>query len=152
MTETVRIRVSACLCEEDRILLVEHHKNDRRYWLLPGGGVEHGETLVEAVRREIREETGLEVRVGRLLIVCEAIEPRGRHIVSMVFAASVTGGTLAVGHDGVLSDARWRKREELPSLESYPPIVEEILACWDEGFAGPVRFLGNIWDSPAPSD
>lgn len=140
------MRVAACLCEGDRILLVEHLKHGHRHWLLPGGGVEAGETMVEAVHRELLEETGLEVTVGRLLLVCEAIEPQGRHLINFVFAASAPpGGQLRVGRDGVLEDAAWHRRDDLSTMEIHPPIGAEVLGCWLEGFDGPVRVLGNVW-------
>ncbi len=134
-----------CLCDGDRLLLAEHVKDGRRHWLLPGGGVEVGETLVEAAARESLEETGLAVEVGRLVLVCEAIEAGGRHLLNMVFAASAPPAKVRVGRDGVLDDVAWHGRDELTSLELHPPIGAEILACWDEGFAGPVRVLGNVW-------
>jgi ADP-ribose pyrophosphatase YjhB (NUDIX family) len=141
----IRVRVAVCLCDGERILLAEHVKRGRRHWLLPGGGVEVGETLLEAATREMREETGLVVDVGRLVIVCEAIEPGGRHLLNMIFAAGAWKGDLVAGPDGVLVDVAWRHRDELTRLVMHPPIAAEVLACWDEGFDGPVRVLGNVW-------
>ncbi len=102
--------------------------------------------MVEAVCREALEETGLTVRVGRLLLLCEAIEPHGRHLINAVFAATApSSGQLRVGRDGVLEDAGWHHRDELSTIELHPPIGREILDCWDEGFEGAVRVLGNVW-------
>jgi 8-oxo-dGTP diphosphatase len=141
----VRVRVAVCLVDGDRILVAEHFTRGHRHWLLPGGGVEPGETLMEAVARELLEETGLLVDVGRLIIVCEAIEPGGRHLVNLVFAATAAGGELRVGRDGVLEDVAWRRRDELAGLDMHPPIAADVLASWAEGFSGHVRVLGNVW-------
>ncbi|HEX6493279.1 MAG TPA: NUDIX hydrolase [Candidatus Dormibacteraeota bacterium] len=141
----VRIRVAVCILDGDRILLVQHLKNGRRYWLLPGGGVEVGETLAEAAQRELREETGYDIELGRLLLVCESLEPRGRHLVNLVFGGEVRGGRLRAGLDGRLVDAGWEPVDDLAVLEMYPPIGAEVLACCREGLAGEVRVLGNVW-------
>jgi len=55
-----RIRVSAVLRREGRILLIRQEKPGREYWLLPGGGVNMGETLLQAVQRELSEECGID--------------------------------------------------------------------------------------------
>ena len=55
-----RIRVSALLQRGGKILLCRHEKAGREHWLLPGGGVNGGETLVSALRRELAEECSLE--------------------------------------------------------------------------------------------
>jgi 8-oxo-dGTP diphosphatase len=141
----VRVRVAVCIVDGDRILLVQHLKNGRRYRLLPGGGVEVGETLADTAVRELREETGYDVEVGRLLLVCEALEPHGRHLVNLVFAGEVRGGSLRAGLDGRLVDAAWEPVDGLPTLEMYPPIGAELLRCVREGLSGEVRVLGNVW-------
>lgn len=63
-------RYQAAVVQDGKILLIQHreHKSGRAYWLLPGGGMEAGETEEEAVRREVLEETNLEVKVECLLL------------------------------------------------------------------------------------
>ncbi|HWC32752.1 MAG TPA: NUDIX domain-containing protein, partial [Actinomycetota bacterium] len=60
MINEPRIRVAAMLRREGRILLCRQEKNGREYWLLPGGGVNAGETLVDAVQRELGEECAID--------------------------------------------------------------------------------------------
>ena len=149
---TIRIRVGVLVWRDGQVLLVRHEKAGRSYWLVPGGGVDPGETLVEAAARELLEETGYVVEIGRLLLVCEAIDPRpvGRHIVNMVYAGTVRSGILTVGTDKALRDARWHPLEALTDVEMYPPIGAELLACCTDDGTGPVRVLGNTWRALDP--
>ena len=64
------IRCQGAIVKEDRILLIQHreHNSGRSYWLFPGGGQDEGETEEQCVQREMQEETGLTVRVERLLL------------------------------------------------------------------------------------
>jgi 8-oxo-dGTP diphosphatase len=145
---TIRIRAGVLIWRDGEVLLVRHEKGDRSYWLVPGGGVDVGETMVAAGAREVAEETGYSVDMGRLVVVCEAIDPKpgGRHIVNMIYAAAIRGGTLTVGvDDKSLRDAQWHPLEALESLEMYPPIGSDLLACCREDGKGAVRVLGNTW-------
>jgi len=67
---TRKTRYQAAIMSGEEILLIKHqeHKSGRAYWLLPGGGIEDGETEVKCVEREVREETNLEVKVVGLLL------------------------------------------------------------------------------------
>ena len=85
------LRVSGLLVDERRLLMVEQARRGETYWLVPGGGVEFGESLSEALRREFLEELGLRVAVGRLVAIIESISPDpayAKHVVHMLFAVS----------------------------------------------------------------
>lgn len=70
MENVMQVRVTGILIEDEKVLLVKQ-KVANRNWSLPGGRAENGEMLEEAMVREMREETGLEVNIQKLLYVCD---------------------------------------------------------------------------------
>lgn len=109
-----RVGVGAVVIEQGSLLLIERGRPPRQgQWAVPGGKVRWGETLEEAVAREVIEETGLVVAVGDLIWTGETIGPDW-HFVLMDFEARVTGGTLTAGDDA--ARAAWIPLEEAPDL------------------------------------
>jgi 8-oxo-dGTP pyrophosphatase MutT (NUDIX family) len=106
-TRQIRPGVSAVIFDDDgRVLLQQRTDNGR--WGLPGGAVEFGESVLEALHREVREETGLTVEVGHLIGVYSHPDhhqiityPDGNvvHFVSTCFACRPFGGTLTLGDE-----------------------------------------------------
>ncbi|HXG32449.1 MAG TPA: NUDIX hydrolase [Bryobacteraceae bacterium] len=109
--------VGALIFNRGRILLVERARPPLKgSWSLPGGVLEAGETLKEGIRREVREETGLEVEPLGIFEVFERILPdrQGRpeyHYVLIDFLCRVAGGRLVPGDD--VRRAAWVPRSEL---------------------------------------
>jgi mutator protein MutT len=93
MTDLMQVRVTGILPEQDRLLLVKQRVSPRRGWSLPGGRVEAGETLEEAVVRELEEETGLSVQVVKLLYVCDKPDA-APPLVHITFLLEKTGGAI----------------------------------------------------------
>jgi ADP-ribose pyrophosphatase YjhB (NUDIX family) len=141
------IRVAGMLAVDGRILMVEQSRGEERYWLLPGGGVRFGETLADALKRELREELGLRVGVGRLLAIVESISPDPayrKHVVHLVFEISASPEALPEPQDVAVLNARYLDELELARVDVRPPIAEFLAACVRELPSSP-QYLGRRW-------
>lgn len=91
-------------------------RNERGLWEFPGGGVEFGETLAEALRREMREEYGIEIEVGELLDVADHILPgEGQHWVSPTFICRITSGEPRILEPAKCSEIGWFHPAAVPA-------------------------------------
>jgi len=110
-----------------RLLLIRRgHSPAAGRWSLPGGRVEAGETDDQAVRREVLEETGLHVLVGRRVGTVERDGPGGLVYDIRDYACAVTGGRLRAGDDA--AEARWVHRRELLALQTSDGLVDALEA------------------------
>lgn len=137
------VGVGAVVWRDDRVLLIRRGKPPRMgQWSLPGGAQRLGETLREAVTREVREETGLELSDVRLLTTVDLVErdPDGRvryHYTLVDFTAEAPLGEPVAGDDA--AEVAWFARGELPGLGLWSEtlrIIEEA-ALMRAGGAGP---------------
>lgn len=160
----LKVRSGVVLIENGRLLLVRHSVSargrsvypvmtgasvEREYWVLPGGEVRQGETLVECARRETLEETGLEVEIGPLLFFGETIWPRGeRHVVNFFFEAKKLRGKVRKPEWSFLDE-----RFDTPALLPIPEcekitLLPDILPLLREISGGATirgMYLGNMW-------
>lgn len=146
-SENPRLRAAALIIHEGKVVLVRHRAGERRYHLLPGGGVSRGETIGEALVREVLEETGLRVRPLRPLLITDSIDPTGgRHMVDMTFLAEVEGGAVTDSpQDPRVESVDLVDPETLSSLDLRPPVAEDLLAVIREGRDARARYLGARW-------
>jgi ADP-ribose pyrophosphatase YjhB (NUDIX family) len=127
------LAVSAAIFRDGRVLIVRRGRPPAHgLYTLPGGGVELGETLQQAVIREVREETGLAIAPLSLVGFREAIgrDAAGRverHFVILPFAARWIGGELALNEE--LAEADWRKPAELAGLNTTDGLAEIVAAA-----------------------
>ena len=147
-----RIRVSAILRWRGRILLLRHEKATGEAWLLPGGGVRTGESLISALRRELWEETGLfpkgaEVPLEGPVALVDSISPEGspkrKHVVHVIFAADVSGSLEDVtSRDSAVRGHRAFHVDELDAIALHP-LIQRFLQRWQPGDSA--VYLGQMW-------
>lgn len=133
------MRAAALITEQGRVAAIERNRDGNVYYLFPGGKVEAGETSEEAVVREVREELGLEVEVGRLIA-----EVAFGANVQLYYLASVVGGRFGTGEGAEYSDGReltagtyapvWLEIDGVLGVPLRPRCVAELLA--ESGRAG----------------
>jgi len=116
---------------DGRLLLIQRGKEPSRgCWSVPGGRVEWDETLIEAVAREVLEETGVSVDVGDLVGTVERDAPDGSVYVIYDFTCTPVGSLEAVAGDDADDDG-WFTSEEVRALDCSPGLVEALV---DWGF------------------
>ncbi|HEU5016476.1 MAG TPA: NUDIX hydrolase [Pseudolabrys sp.] len=127
------LAVSAAIVRDGQVLVVRRARNPALgLYTLPGGAVEAGETLSEAVAREVMEETGLKVDpVGlageREVIVRDAEGRTERHFVILCFAARWLSGEPTLNEE--LDDARWLNPDKLGGLRTTEGLAEIVAAA-----------------------
>jgi ADP-ribose pyrophosphatase YjhB (NUDIX family) len=146
--KSARVRVGGLVIEDGRLLLIAHRKGKRVYWLLPGGGVDFGESLEEALERELKEELGIAVSVKDIAFVSDSIDPGSkRHIINICFHCRCKKGGFSLGTEKRLHDFGFFTPHQLRSLVLYPPVKKELGRL----LAGSRRariYLGKQWMNP----
>ncbi|MFQ8602545.1 MAG: NUDIX domain-containing protein [Anaerovoracaceae bacterium] len=120
------------LDDKKRMLMVKQRHEDRDIWMVPGGGIEEGESSIEAAVREVEEETGLDADIEKLIWHVEEVSDRGQRFVNF-FTGSIRGGNLALGKDPefdenhqVLREVKFLTRQEINGLEHiYPEYLKD---------------------------
>jgi len=124
-----------CIFRGDRVLLIKRAQEPSKgRWSVPGGAIELGEKIYDAVRREVCEECGIEIEVVRVINAADSIVPdeSGRvwfHYVPVYVLARYVSGEAQPDSDAL--DVRWVAREELDALDMNPIARERINQAFD---------------------
>lgn len=121
--------VAAIILRGDQILLIERGSEPGMgKWSVPGGSMEIGETIEEAVKREVREETGLEINVGKLAGVCDLIIRRGGdirfHYVLLDYFATVESGEPVAATDA--AECRWVRLSDIGNYDVTRTLLDRL--------------------------
>jgi 8-oxo-dGTP diphosphatase len=136
LEQSIRVGVSAVIVRDGAILLVKFDDESGPHFNLPGGGVETGETLAEALRREVQEECAAEINVGPLLLVGEYVPARHatiygtRHKLALVFHCTLQEGSeprLPDHPDPYQVDVEWIPLGALAETPLIPQVARHLL-------------------------
>ena len=141
-----RIRVAGILRKEDKLLFVKHKKNEREYYLLPGGGVDYGESFETALKREFLEEVNINIDVKNMLFISEAIAPdSSRHIVNVFFEVEYISGELKLADEEILAGVEYISVDKLEEYTIFPNIKKELIES-SKSKEKHIKYIGNIWE------
>ncbi len=141
----LRVGAYAIVHDERGVLLAHWHDRDRGGWTLPGGGMEPGEHPETTVVREVREETGYDVRVDAIIGVgsimvagVDRLAGPGPDLQALriFFRCAIVGGELEVEQSGSTDDVRWFALDEIARLDRVA-IIDEGLAFAGLALPGP---------------
>lgn len=144
MSKPIRTSAKAVIIQGEKLLAIKVSDNTETWYILPGGGQENEEILPQTVEREVREETGIEVKCRDLLFVIEGVHGESFHRVDLVFLCDYIGkaqnaslhcDTNQVGFD-------WLNLSELNQLPLYPSKLRRPIMNY---YAGKdyIKYLGN---------
>lgn len=141
----MKVRPTGILIEKGKILLLEQdvHSHSKRKYSLPGGTLEEGETIFECLKREIGEETGLEVEPTRLLYICDRITP-DIHVLHITFEVKRVGGNLR--EKGTSRDTKLIKSAKMVPIDNLQDygFSERFCKLVKENFPGAGTYQGRI--------
>src|SRR5581483_10041982 len=138
----MRVKARAVILHDGKLVVSRERRRGVEHILLPGGRVRDGESIIEALVREVAEETGLDVIPERLLYVAEVVGSYGAHDLNLVWLAQLRDARLAVNPDALVA------LDSLPARSIMPPIIEQIAADAGAGWASEPRWLGNVRRAP----
>ena len=151
----VRNSAKAVIVQEGKLLAIKKQDKEGFYYVLPGGGQEHGENLHEALKRECVEEINVEVEIGELMFIREYIGKNHEHAafdsdvhqMEFMFLGEMKAGHTDVGNGTVPDDGQigveWIPLTDLLDYRLYPQTMREYVIDYFLGKKRPT-YLGDI--------
>lgn len=151
----IRNSAKAVIVQDDKLLAIKKQDKDGYYYILPGGGQEHGENLHQTLKRECIEEINVDVEIGDLIFIREYIGKNHEHFefdsevhqTEYMFLCKIIEGSKDIGNGIVPDDGQigveWIKLSELLNYRLYPQTIREYIINFIAGKELPV-YLGDI--------
>ena len=139
-----KIRVTAILIEDNKILLVKQEVTPDRNWSLPGGTLETGESLENCIVREMEEETGLKISVDKLLYIADRINDK-MHVLHITFLVNRISGEIRLGYEPELgaNPITDIKMVSIDSLKEYG-FSHSFLEIVKQDFPNHGSYVGSV--------
>ena len=136
------IRITGILIENNEILLVQQKLSDKRDWSLPGGRLERGETLSQGLIREMKEETGLDVEIVRMLYLCD-VAASSNTVLHITFLLRRIGGEIELPSnefdENPIHDVKFVPISELAQYGFSEKFIQVI----KDGFSNAGNYVGD---------
>ena len=134
----MRVKTRAVIVRDGRLLVSRERRRAIEHLLLPGGRVQDGESITDALVREVHEETGLDVVPKQLLYIAEVVGSYGAHDLNLVWLAELLDENATIGDDVLIAF------DDAQASSIMPPIVDQIAADAADGWQHPPRWIGNV--------
>ena len=123
----MKVRPSAIIIENNHLLLLRYNYGGNDVFALPGGNIDTGETLTQALQRELSEELGIEAEISELLFVGEVILPTQKDTLHCCFATKIIAGIPTLNpKETTALEVVWKNIMTLHDINLYPNIGDAI--------------------------
>jgi ADP-ribose pyrophosphatase YjhB (NUDIX family) len=151
-----KISTGVLLFKEKKLLLVKHvdPKNGFTWWVPPGGGLKGEESIFEAAKREVMEETGLNANIGRIVYIRQLIYKQAEsNVLTIYMLADAAKGKLTIANlneedldSKYIKEVKYFSEEEIKNITVFPEICkDELWKDYKQGFPE-IRFIGVSHD------
>jgi 8-oxo-dGTP pyrophosphatase MutT (NUDIX family) len=140
----MKVRPSIAIIENNHLLLMQYRYGNTDVYNLPGGNVDKGETLAETVVRELMEELGIEVEIGKMILSGDVIMSEGKEdVLHCVFEGKILAGKPVLNPNETSALAVvWMPLVDLHELEMYPNVGVALKQFFIKGFS--IDYMGKI--------